>query len=201
MPGMPFNVAAAEVRAAILGVLGSWSGMVAAERSVTPPRRTVRALARFLGRHVDWLAAQDTATEVTEEIAQLARSARRAAYPDPVRRVEIGRCVEAACAGALVALVRPKNPALPAEISCDADPSHRWPETEWTQLGRRMPASTTPAQGWLSAADVSRLWSIPAGSVYRLASERRWRRRSRGNRTVYHQADVALTFDERARRG
>jgi hypothetical protein len=66
---MPFTVATAEVRAAILDVLGSWSGMVAAERSVSPPRRTVRALARFLGRPVDWLAAQDTAAEVTEEIA------------------------------------------------------------------------------------------------------------------------------------
>jgi hypothetical protein len=200
MPGMPFNAAAADVRAAILGVLGSWSGMVVEERRVTAPRRTVSALAKFLGKHVDWMAAHVTAVEATDEVAQLVRSARRVAYPNLVRRVSIGACVEVSCAGELVAFVHSQEPLLPAEISCDADPSHSWLGHQWMQLSRRMstaPAITTPATRWLSAADISRLWSTPTGSVYRLASEQRWRRRRQASRTYYHEADVLHTFSQR----
>lgn len=200
MPGMPFNAAAADVRAAILSVLGSWSGMVIEERRVTAPRRTVTALATFLGNHVDWMGAHVTANEVTDEVAQLVRSARHIAYPNSVRRVSIGSCVEVDCAGELVAFVHPQEPLQPAEISCNADPCHSWLEYQWIQLSGRMgtaPSITTPTTRWLSAADIARLWSIPHGSVYRLASEQRWRRRSRAGRTTYHQADVLHTFSQR----
>lgn len=206
MPGMPFNAAAADVRAAIRGVLGSWSGMVVEERRVTAPRRTVSALAKFLTKHVDWMAAHVAAVEATDEVAQLVRSARRVAYPNPVRRVSIGPCVESDCAGELVAFVHPQERLLPAEISCDADPCHSWLGHQWMQLGRRMSAAssiTTPSTRWLSATDISRLWSIPAGSIYRLASEQRWRRRSQAGRTYYHEDDVLHAFSERtsSRRG
>lgn len=200
MPGMPFNAAAADVRAAILSVLGSWSGMVVEERRVTAPRRTVGALANFLGKHVDWMAAHITAAEATDEVAQLVRSARRVAYPNPVRRASIGACVEAGCAGELVSFVHPQDPLLPAEIICDADPCHSWLENQWIQLSRRIstaPSSTTPTTRWLSAADISRLWRIPTGSVYRLASEQRWRRRSQTRRKYYHEADVLHALSQR----
>jgi hypothetical protein len=131
MPGMPFNTAAADVRARILGVLGSWSGMIVEEQRVTAPRRTVSALAKFLGKHVDWMAAHVTAAEATDEVAQLVWSARRVAYPNPVRRVSIGACVEVGCAGELVAFVHPQEPLLQAEISCDADQCHSWLGHQW----------------------------------------------------------------------
>jgi len=209
MPGMPFNAAAANVRARILGVLGSWSGMVAVERRVTAPKRSVGALVTFLGRHVDWIAAHTAATEATNEVAQLVRAARRVAYPNPVRRVAIGGCVEVGCDGELVALVYPQEPLLPAEIRCDVDPCHSWPEHHWMQLSHRMgtvpsvaTATTTTATTtrWLSAADISRLWGIPPGSVYRLASEQRWRRRNQVRRTYYHEVDVLQTFGQRKSR-
>ena len=204
MPGMPFNAPAAEVRAAILGVLASWSGMVVEDRGVTAPRRTASVLAKFLGKHVDWMAAHVTATEATDEVAQLVRSARRVAYPYPIHRVSIGACVEAGCGGELVAVVHPQEPLLPAEISCDADPRHRWLGHQWMQLSRRMstiPSGSTPTTRWLNAADISHLWSIPAGSVYRLASEQRWRRRrNQARRMFYHEADVQHTFSQRTSR-
>ncbi|HEY3896167.1 MAG TPA: hypothetical protein VGL88_12440 [Pseudonocardiaceae bacterium] len=169
--------------------------MVAEERRVTAPERSVAALVTFLGRHVDWIAAHVAAADATDEVAQLVRAARRVAYPNPVRRVVVGGCVEAGCDGELVALVYPQEPLLPAEIRCDVDPRHSWFERHWMHLSHRMdPApsmdTTATTTRWLSAADISRLWSIPAGSVYRLASEQRWRRRTQARRTYYHEADV-----------
>ncbi|MFF2703440.1 hypothetical protein ACFVUQ_34390 [Streptomyces cyaneofuscatus] len=51
-----------------------------------------------------------------------------------------------------------------------------------------------PRTRWFSAADVSRLWNIPSGSVYRHASRQQWRRRSEQGRTYYHDADVHKTL-------
>lgn len=200
MPGMPFNAAAADVRETIRGVLASWSGMVVQERQVTRPGRTVSTLAGFLVRHVDWMAAHATATEVTDEVTQLVRSAHRVAYPNPARRVPIGVCVEQGCPGELFALVHPQELLLPPEINCDADPCHSWFAHQWMQLSRRMRTASptvTRAIRWLSATDISRLWTIPSGSVYRLASEQRWRRRSLARRIYYHEADVLRTFERR----
>jgi hypothetical protein len=206
MPGMPFNAAAADVRARILSVLGSWSGMVAEERRVTAPERSVGALVTFLGRHVNWIAAHPAAIEATDEVAQLVRAARRVAYPNPIHRVAIGGCVEVGCGGELVAFVHPHEPRLPAEIRCDADPGHSWLEHHWMHLSHRMgmapsiaTATTTrsPTTRWLSAADISLLWGIPPGSVYRLANEQQWRRRNKARRTYYHEGDVLQTFDQR----
>lgn len=203
LPGLPFNAAAADARDSILRVLASWSGLVVEQRHVTAPRRTVGALAGFLGRHVDWVAAQSIACDVTDEVAELVRSARRVAYPRPLRRVPVGACVEVGCGGGLFAVVDPDEALLPSEICCDTDPQHRWPAHRWTQLRRSMstePSAGEPAARWLSASDISRLWAVPPGSVYRLASERRWRRRSEAHRTYYHEADVAETFHQREQR-
>lgn len=198
--GMPFNTAAADVRSKILGVLGSWSGMVAEQRRIAAPRRNVATLAKFLGAHRDWIAAHAAAGDASEEVAQLVRLARRVAYPDTVRRVPVGVCVDAECSGELVALLHSAEPSLSAEIICDANPRHSWPAYRWTQLSRRLkaaPASETTVARWLSAADIARLWGLPAGSVYRLASEGRWRRCSEAGRTYYHETDVERTFSQR----
>lgn len=203
--GMPFNADAAEVRSAILGVLGSWSGLVADEQGLPAPRRSVVDLARFLRTYLDWLAAHCAAAEMSEEVLALVRSARRVAYPAEVRRMPIGSCVAPGCDGQLSAIVRPSE-APPAEITCDAVPAHTWPEHQWAQLRARMGtsgrhAAAPPALCWLECSHIARLWRVSPGSVYRLASEHRWRRRRRGGRTYYHQGDVQESFNVMTRAG
>jgi hypothetical protein len=206
MPGMPFNSASAETRTAILGVLASWGGTVAKERRVDPPHRTVSALADFLGRHVNWLAAHTAAAKACEDVARLVRDARRVVFPSSVRRVPVGACVESNCAGNLIALISAETPQQQAGISCDIDPHHQWLDHEWIQLSLRM-ETTNSAMGvvhtvprWFSVADVARLWQTVPGSVYRLASEHQWRRRSRAGHTYYHEADIQKTFSQRKTR-
>ncbi|GHF10249.1 hypothetical protein GCM10017776_29990 [Streptomyces griseoluteus] len=197
LPGMPFNTAASEARSEILGVLRSWAGVVVDARRSGTARDRVPVLAAFLSRHVEWLAAHAAAADVCEEVAGLVRRTRRVIDPEPLSRVAIGACVETACSGELTAMVRPRQAHRPAEIVCSADPAHRWPGHEWLRLSRRLAQEETR---WLSAADIARLWGIAPGSVYRHASERSWRRRSRSGRTFYHDGDVRGTLDQPAQR-
>ncbi|WP_215129277.1 hypothetical protein [Streptomyces sp. ISL-96] len=217
LPGMPLNTAALEVRSAMVSVLASWSTVVAEQRRVRGPRRTVALLTEFLLRHADWLTCHEAAGDLSLEVARLARGAWRVIDPGLQRRVAIGECVEDDCSGALTAVVRPDRPAVPAEITCDACPEHHWFGHQWLQLSRRLSARRalaaggedaggTPADGhetaepeaqpvtWFAAADVARLWSIPSGTVYRHASQQNWRRRSTRGRTYYHHADVLQTL-------
>lgn len=227
LPGMPFNPAAAETRAAILGVLGSWSGLVAQQRGLVPPERSIGTLSAFLLRHADWLAGHPAAAEATREVARLVGRARRVAHPDQIRRIVLGDCVEPGCEGRLSAVVRAGATAAHPTVQCDAQPRHTWAGHQWTQLRRLMPkaattsasatTSVTPtataatattatddtaavAERWLTAADISRLWSTPVGTVYRLASEQRWRRRHGSGRTYYSEADAHTCFSRRAQR-
>ncbi|MGQ4719194.1 hypothetical protein ACUN22_36675 [Streptomyces anulatus] len=220
LPGLPLNTAAVEARSAIVSVLASWSAAVAQERGVAAPTRVVARLAGFLLRHIEWLAVHRAAGELSREVAQLARGAARVTGPGPNRRFTIGDCVEDGCAGRLTATVRPDRPGVPAEITCDVSAGHRWLGHEWMQLSRRLGARRNPAAAgdgaaveaaetsaeglpavaeaartrWFSAADVSRLWNIPAGSVYRHASQQQWRRRTSQGRTYYHDTDVHKTL-------
>ncbi|MFF3019900.1 hypothetical protein [Streptomyces sp. NPDC057939] len=212
-PGLPFNAAAADVRARMVSVLGSWSGLVAQQRGCASPPRNAAALTAFLLRNADWLAAHPAVAEVTEEIARLVRAGRRAAFPDPTRTIRLGACPEPDCSGALALAVRDRvRPTGPA-IVCDADRGHRWTSERWSELSDSMepvrPAGSTddaaaaavPTERWLTAADIARLWHAPTGTVYRLASEERWRRRNRAGRTYYSETDVRACFSRRAARG
>jgi hypothetical protein len=222
LPGMPFNSGAAEARSAIMAVLSCWATLVVEERGLTGPRRAVAPLAGFLARHADWLAAHEAAGDASAEVAQLVRRAHGVIDPATSRRIPIGDCVEPGCSGGLTAVVRPRQPQLPATITCTADPSHHWVGHEWLQLSRRIgaaasagsegtagaeaagtapesrPADAAPAERWVTAADIARLWAMPPGSVYRHASTQKWRRRSRSGRTYYHAADVCETLNRRA---
>ncbi|RAY12600.1 hypothetical protein DPM19_23660 [Actinomadura craniellae] len=189
---MPFNTAAADCRSAIVGVLSSWSALVADERGVAPPRRAAPHLGTFLRRHLDWLARHPGAGDFAAEVAALERAAHRVTSPDPTRRLPVGPCVEPRCTGSLTALVT-RDRHRPAEIRCDADPAHTWTGHEWLALGDR----PTEAPRWLSPADIECLWDIPRGSVYRLASEQRWRRHRRAGRAYYAAADVQRTLVHR----
>ncbi|MGW0393820.1 hypothetical protein ACWDYJ_23555 [Streptomyces sp. NPDC003042] len=214
LPGLPFNGAAADVRARIVSVLGSWSGLVAQQRGLVSPPRTAAALTSFLLRNADWLAAHSAASEASEEIARLVRAGRRAAFPDAARTVRIGVCPEAGCAGTLAVAVASAARAADQAIVCDADPGHHWTSDRWSELSERMRSADfadsagSPGAGarvaaterWLSAADIARLWHAPVGTVYRLASEERWRRRNRAGRTYYNETDVRSCFSRRAAR-
>ncbi|MFE6104089.1 helix-turn-helix domain-containing protein [Streptomyces laurentii] len=205
LPGMPFNADAADARTGIVATLGSWSGLVAAERAVPAPVRTVPALVDFLVRQSLWLAGHPAIGEFTEEVARVAARARRVARPDRSRRMRIGACVEDRCGGELTAWLRdPDAPEL-GIIQCDTSPEHTWAGHQWTQLRRALggaparpgPSAPNTVPRWLSPADVARLWSTPLGTVYRLASEQRWGRTSRGGRTYYSEADVHACFSRR----
>ncbi|MFH7597486.1 hypothetical protein WDV06_20630 [Streptomyces racemochromogenes] len=204
LPGLPFNGAAADVRARMVSVLGSWSGLVAQERGFAPPPRTVAALSAFLRRNGDWLVAHPAAAEATEEIARLVRAGRRAAFPDPTRSIRLGTCPEPGCSGSLTVAVRGADRDTGRDagraVVCDADPAHRWTSDQWSGLSRSMEADerTAATERWLTAADIARLWHTPTGTVYRLASEQKWRRRNRAGRTYYNETDVRTCFDRRA---
>jgi len=198
VPGLPFNTSAADTRAAILAITASWSGLVARERRITPPPRTVGDLARFLLRHLPWLVAHPAAPELSREIAETARAARQVADPQPLRRVRIGDCVEPGCPGWLTALVRSGGAGLSAEVVCSAQSAHRWPTQEWARLGSRL--SQTPSGGcrWLGATEIAQLWRVSTGSVYRMASEHRWSHSHRCGRVYYSADDVCNAFAARA---
>ncbi|MER7986125.1 hypothetical protein ABTY53_11035 [Streptomyces noursei] len=199
LPGMPFNTAATEVRSGIVTTLASWSGLVAQERGVAAPARTVPSLARWLVAHLEWLAAHPAAGEFSAELERLVRAARRVTSSGAVRRVPLGACVEPGCGGTLVA--RTGGPSAgTAEIRCDADAGHRWAEYEWAQLRCRMAPSGAGERRrtqWVSPQDVSRIWRVSLGSVYRLASENAWGRRRVGGRSHYDEADVRRTLSAR----
>ncbi|MFF8608941.1 hypothetical protein ACF06X_23705 [Streptomyces sp. NPDC015346] len=277
LPGLPFNGAAAEVRSRMRAVLGSWGGLVAQQRSLPVPPRTVAALAGFLLRNADWLAAHPAAGAVSAEIAALVRDGHRIAYPDERRRIRLGACAEPGCTGKLTVSVSvgTRGPAGTPEIRCDADADHVWPSERWSALHRAMvgaapggqAAAAAPGQApgraagaapgqvagaapghgpgqapvhapgqaagyapvptaghapgqapgraptaapgrsvatargserWLTAADIAALWRTPVGSVYRLASEQRWRRHKRRGRTYYSERDAHAYFERRS---
>ncbi|BBC30338.1 hypothetical protein SGFS_016320 [Streptomyces graminofaciens] len=218
-PGIPFNTAASEVRSEILALLGSWAGMVAEGRRLPPPPRTVETLAAFLLRHAGWLTACSAAGDASREVERLTRRAAQVSDPADRRLITVGLCPEPGCAGALQASVRPDADEPLLEVRCRTESAHRWAGHELILLKRRMrpthtaapdpsappaPGETPDAQAasavWLTASDITRLWGVPPGSVYRLASQRAWRRRSHGGRTRYHEADVVRALGDRESR-
>ena len=199
LPGLALNSHAVDARATIVAALASWSGRVARERRVPAPPRDVAALAAFLLANLDWLSCRPEAREISADVARAGGAARRVTHPDAVKRITLGRCVAAGCAGTLTATVRPGAGAGGALVRCATDPGHVWDGPEWTALRRQM---SGPAAGdrWLAAADIARLWRTPAGTVYRLASEQKWRRVLRSGRSFYAETDVHETFARRAAR-
>ena len=138
---LPLNVGAAYARAEITPVLASWAILIVEFRGVSAPVRDPGALARWLRPHVDWLAAHPAAGDAADEIAEIRRTAERGAYPNPVRRVELGACPEHECEGAVWAIVRDPSAFLPSAAACDVQPDHEWAMQQWPRLRRAMRAS------------------------------------------------------------
>ncbi|MFG2130871.1 hypothetical protein ACGFNV_24065 [Streptomyces sp. NPDC048751] len=204
--GMPFNEAAARVRADLLALLGSWASLVALARHVTAPPRDMEARAAFLKTQVDWLAAHQAAADVCQELAAAVAEARRVARPDAAPgRLHLGSCPEPRCTGELVATAHAALGESPDLVTCTAQERHRWPSRQWTLLVRRMAAARADEGGrvserWLGVDHISRVFQVSTGTVYRLASEHDWSRRRRGGRTYYLEAEVHAVFTRRMER-
>jgi hypothetical protein len=203
---MPFNAAAADVRSDIRDILAAWGHLVAEKRRTVPPPPEVPQLVGFLDRHLDWLAAYPAAADFSEELAGLVIGAWRIIDTDTGgRRLPLCHCVTDGCPGQLIALLRGDGSSQPVALRCNVDPGHSWLGDDLLRLGRQLTATSeedpAASANWLSAADITMLWTVSSGSVYRLASERGWRRRRVAGRTSYWAPDVRRALRGRPRAG
>ncbi|PRW64202.1 helix-turn-helix domain-containing protein [Actinopolyspora mortivallis] len=199
---MPFNTTAFELRSDISDILCSWASLIVDTRRVSRPERTVPSVSGFLLTHLDWLAEHEVGAELSAETAGLVERARRILSSEKVHAFAVGSCPERACTGTLRASVHPDTPGRLSEVRCTVERTHRWAESEWLRLGERVSGESgrTRRPMWLGVAEITRMWNVSRGSVYRLASERSWRRCSRGRKTYYHSDDVAETMRDRVSR-
>jgi hypothetical protein len=193
LPGLPFNEAAADARAGMVSTLASWSGLLAEEHGLPAPARSVDRCARFLLDHLDLLAAHPAAADAAEEVARMVTAARRIVHSDPARRVRVGSCIESGCPGTLHVVLGDSSARSSGHVQCSWNASHTWLSHTWLQLRESIQnakAGQPIVDRWLTAQEIAYMWHRPIGTVYRLASEQRWRRRSDSGRTRYAQADV-----------
>ncbi|MFF2412457.1 hypothetical protein [Streptomyces sp. NPDC058092] len=131
------DISVLDARHHLRAVLESWSGVVVEKRGAAPPACTVPHLARFLLRHLGWLAAQPPAGDFADEVENLVVALRRIIDPGPGGvRTLIRRCVADGCAGTISAVSRRGAGARSAPITCSA--GHSWEIREWLLLGRLM---------------------------------------------------------------
>lgn len=209
------HATAADVRHRLLGVLASWAGMAVESTGARPPRRAVGDLCAFLHGQLGFLVRHPAAGEFATEVAEAHAGVLRVARPDSVGRTVLGPCEAAGCGGRLTA--RPaRGRDDPARVECEADPAHSWNVSEWLARVQRaatvadaLPGAAPPDGGeqparaavprWLSQPDVTALWGVSRGSVYRMASEQRWERRRLGGRTYYAADDVRRALTDSGR--
>lgn len=196
--GTKLNQKAVAMRKEIRHVLANWCTLIAETRGLTLPAPHVDALGAYLMIHREWLAANPLAKDVAGELNSLKHRAWNAAYPTGARIFEVGPCPT--CYETLTVIIRDVDSLLPSELicagtnphpdgcECGACPPHKWPAHRWRELGKHR---------YLSAREISDQWKIPAGTVYWLASDRRWRRTQDGRRPVlYLLEDVRASLDK-----
>lgn len=145
--GATLNERAADARTTIRAVLASWCRLVAEERGIALPDDTPQAMAAYLERHADWLAAHPAAGEAADELRDLVRMAHPIAYPSGTRTFEVGPCsaLHDDCTGTILAVLRRADSLLPSALACDVDPTHTIPADQWLTLGRRLRAKEPAA--------------------------------------------------------
>jgi hypothetical protein len=143
--GLRVNERALEARTLIRHTLVSWCLMVSEERGIAAPRDTVTAMGEYLNKHRQWLSAHPAAKDCSDEMWELAHGRTwRAAFPNPVTIVPLGRCPMPDCPGTITAVVRKGDALLPSSVDCDQPPAdgaltpHHWPwgSDEWKVLKR-----------------------------------------------------------------
>ena len=153
--GLELNDQAAAARWQIHHDMGTTIRLVHHERGLTAwPADNIADMAKWLGKHADWLAAHLSAGERAAEASDWVNAARNAINPDPPKRVQVGPCVRARCSGVLTAIVRKQDSLLPSSILCswwcelddekrtglveDGTEPHTWTPATWHALGRQM---------------------------------------------------------------
>lgn len=138
---LPINLGVVEHRDQMRHDLVAWVRYVADERGMEYPANEVGAMARWLGRHVDWISArQEAAEECPPVMRELTGRARRLLEPDGSKRITVGPCPDPVddepCGGTLYATVRAEGDARPSVIYCSGPcGSERGAET-WMRFGR-----------------------------------------------------------------
>ncbi|WP_217403975.1 helix-turn-helix domain-containing protein [Catellatospora tritici] len=188
--GIKLNTAAVDARDMVRARLRAWSELVRTERGCGPSSPSVTAMAAFLRLHADWLCGHHAAVDAVAEMAETAAAARRVVNPSGVRKFRVSRCVVGDCEGELVATVQAGSDRLPGEVRCDASAEHVWSAYQWRELDRRASQRHEAGAAWLTPGEVAVLCQTSMSNVYRLASEKSWRRRTNGRRVLYAKADV-----------
>ena len=96
---------------------------------------TVPGLARWAGRHADWIAAQDDARHVVETLRGDLHDMRAVAYPSGVRVFDVAPCPVVDCAGRIEAVIGDEQVSV---LRCSADRGHEWTADRWLFLGRQL---------------------------------------------------------------
>lgn len=121
--------------------LAYWARLVLeeAEAAPAPPERTVPALAAFLGRHADVVAALPAAGTAADEIAHAATALRRIVAPPRPALVPLGRCVEPGCEAEVSLPGRGGDGLVLRGPMCGA--GHVLTPRQWLLLSRRQQTS------------------------------------------------------------
>ncbi|MFF7451818.1 MULTISPECIES: hypothetical protein [unclassified Streptomyces] len=131
------NISVLDARHNILATLESWAEIVVEQLGVTAPARTVPQLARFLTRHLEWLAAQPPAADFASEAEALVAELRGMIDPEPgALQSLIRQCVVDGCAGTISA--SPKDTGKPGSRSIACSAGHSWETHEWLTLRQLM---------------------------------------------------------------
>jgi hypothetical protein len=105
----------------LVAVLVSWCQRVTGDDDLVPATPRIATLVAFLTAHLDRLLTLPEAGE----IADVVTAAGRARHPNPMRRLEYGRCQWPGCDRAVFATVRAGVAYDPPRASCEA--GHLWP--------------------------------------------------------------------------
>jgi hypothetical protein len=137
--GLVLDEAVVNARRDIVGLLASWSGLVADERKVgRPRRRDVTELSAFLAIHVDWLLAHQAGASFAQELVTVAATARAASRGGATLEIELGPCVEAGCEHVMIARRAEGATSSSVDVSCAA--GHVWRTHQWLQLAHQVRA-------------------------------------------------------------
>lgn len=201
--GTVINERAIEIRSETRHTLVAIARLISEERGIGLPPDTLDAIAAYIATHHVWLAAHPgVAGSTSDELSSLQRRAWNVAYPTGARVFPVGPCPT--CGAIVKVVLRAVDSLLPSELVCDGEahaedcecrkcPPHRWPYTSWRNLGKKI------HKRYLSPAEISAEWKMPLGSVYRHASEAKWRRAEDGRRpALYLVEDVRATLDSLA---
>lgn len=144
-PGLSLDHRVVQCRSDIRNVLTTWARHVVDERQVTTPQDNLSSMALFLGAHCSWVLSQAYGPAFCLDMVGPWETAKRLIHPNASRAFNVASCPEEGCTGTLVALLRPQDSLLPAQVTCDCSPAdedgtllHSWTADKWLTLGRKI---------------------------------------------------------------